>query len=53
MSKGAPFAEAYTTIMLARKHNPKMNKEEIVRFVTEMKPSLEKEVEEASSSLFQ
>jgi uncharacterized protein YwgA len=52
MSKGAPYAEAYTTVMLARKYNPHMNKEEIVKFVKELKPLLEKEVEEASSFLF-
>lgn len=49
MSKGAPFVEAYATLLLALKHNPKMKeKAELMEFVINIKPHLEEKIKEAA-----
>ena len=51
MSKGVGYLEAYSTLILAHKYNPRMEMDSLKRFVFEMKPALRKEIEEASKSL--
>ncbi|MDR3282762.1 MAG: hypothetical protein LBS92_04035 [Candidatus Methanoplasma sp.] len=50
MSKGIPYLEAYSTLILARGYNPEMNASELKDFVLKIKPALKKEVEEAATS---
>jgi len=49
MDKGAPFVEAYTTIVLVSKYNRMMKEDELTDFVAKLKPHIEKEtIREAS-----
>jgi uncharacterized protein YwgA len=51
MKKGVPYMEAYSTLILARKYNPRMSGDELEAFVINMKPTLKKEIKEASAYL--
>jgi uncharacterized protein YwgA len=52
IGRGPKYSEAYATAMLARKHNPKKSREDVVRIVNTLKPKLMSETEEASLSVF-
>jgi Uncharacterized conserved protein len=52
MSKGVNYLEAYSTLVLAHRYNPKLETDQLKHFVFTMKPALKKEIEEASESLF-
>jgi len=51
MAKGPSYLEAYSTLILASRYNPKMNEDELAAFVLEMKPKLKKEIAEAAEYL--
>ncbi|MCL2509637.1 MAG: hypothetical protein FWF07_00965 [Methanomassiliicoccaceae archaeon] len=50
-ARGPKYLEAYSTLILAKRYNPKMEKDGLVNFVSEIKPTLKKEIVEAAGSL--
>lgn len=49
--KGIPYTEAYATLVLAKKYNPRIPAEKVKDMVIGMKPHLKEEIEEASLSV--